>query len=453
MKTKIIRYSNFIRPLVAILDLVIIAIILFFFSDKEFSNIQFLSYLIFSWLMSAYYSNYYEVYRYTQILKICSLLVSNLFLFTLFFLAYFTVFREGIVVNRQLELLSIIIICLAAFKIILFFLLKLYRKSGGNYRRVVVIGESFAAQNIEKIFNNRLDFGYRFLGYFSDSKNNSSNHLGEISSLPKFVIENSIDEIYCEVKAITLNQRKKIRIFANENQIGFRLIPENKAIYSKNFVLEHYGTIPVLKPKKLPFEKIETHIIKRVFDIIFSTLVCVFILSWLLPILFVLVKLDSKGPFFFKQKRDGVEGQQFYCYKIRSMKLNHEADKKSATKNDNRITRIGAIIRKTSMDELPQFFNVLRGDMSVVGPRPHMNIQTKKYVREIENYLIRNSVKPGITGLAQINGYRGEIVKKSDINNRVKFDIFYIENWTFFLDLKIIFKTFFGVFLGDEKAY
>jgi putative colanic acid biosynthesis UDP-glucose lipid carrier transferase len=135
------------------------------------------------------------------------------------------------------------------------------------------------------------------------------------------------------------------------------------------------------------------------------------------------------------------------------MKINKDSDKIHAIKDDHRITKVGAFLRKTSLDELPQFFNVLKGDMSVVGPRPHMNIQTEKYLKEIDNYIIRNSVKPGITGLAQVSGYRGEIQKKSDIDNRVRFDIFYIENWSFFLDIKIIFQTLMSVFKGAEKAY
>ena len=203
----------------------------------------------------------------------------------------------------------------------------------------------------------------------------------------------------------------------------------------------------------MPFERFETHLIKRTFDVCFSLIVCIFILSWLLPILWVVVKTNSKGNFFFKQKRDGINGKQFYCYKIRSMKKNNLADKVSTKVNDDRITSVGFFLRKTSLDELPQFFNVLKGDMSIIGPRPHMNIQTEKYLKEIDNYLIRNSVKPGITGLAQVSGYRGEVKKKSDIENRVRLDIFYIENWSFFLDIKIIFQTIFSVFKGEEKAY
>ena len=176
-------------------------------------------------------------------------------------------------------------------------------------------------------------------------------------------------------------------------------------------------------------------------------------MSWLTPILWVIVKFDSKGPLFFKQEREGLNGTKFSCYKFRSMRINNLSDKIHATKNDERVTRIGAFIRKTSIDELPQFFNVLKGDMSVVGPRPHMNSLSLEYQRDIDNYLQRHAVKPGITGLAQISGYRGEVMKRSDIKNRVRMDIFYIENWSFLLDIKIIVQTVLNVFKGEEKAY
>jgi putative colanic acid biosynthesis UDP-glucose lipid carrier transferase len=268
-----------------------------------------------------------------------------------------------------------------------------------------------------------------------------------------YVLDNKIDEIYCDPSDVSESFLIEIRQFTEKHKLELRLIPENKAIYSKNFILEYFGTIPILKPKPLPFERIETHILKRIFDIFLSLFTCLFILSWLLPILGIIIKLDSKGPLFFRQKRDGLNGKQFFCYKLRSMSVNTDADIVSATKDDKRITKFGAFLRRSSLDELPQFFNVLFGDMSLVGPRPHINIQTKKYVNEVKNYLVRNSVKPGITGLAQISGYRGEVIQKSDIENRVRFDIFYIENWSFFLDLKIILQTFLFFFKKEEKAY
>jgi len=193
---------------------------------------------------------------------------------------------------------------------------------------------------------------------------------------------------------------------------------------------------------------------KRLFDICFSLFVCVFVLSWLLPILWILVKLESKGPLIFKQNREGLNGDNFICYKIRSMRMNEKSyNNIHTTKNDSRITKIGSFLRKTSMDELPQFFNVLLGDMSVVGPRPHIASLSIEYQKEVHDYLKRHIVKPGITGLAQVSGYRGEVKRKSDIKNRVRLDIFYIENWSFFLDLKIIIKTVLNVFKGEDKAY
>ena len=209
----------------------------------------------------------------------------------------------------------------------------------------------------------------------------------------------------------------------------------------------------VLNVNKLPFDFVENFYVKRLFDILFSIFVCVFILSWLMPILWVLVKLESKGPLVFKQGREGINGKEFICYKFRSMRANNLPGREHVTINDKRVTRIGSFLRKTSMDELPQFLNVLFGDMSVVGPRPHLESLSLEYQKDVDDYLKRHIVKPGITGLAQVSGYRGEIQRKSDIKNRIRLDIFYIENWSFLLDIKIIIKTILNVFTGEEKAY
>lgn len=382
-----------------------------------------------------------------------SLVVAQFFIFLLAYLSYFSIFKEGEIINNQFLIFYLIFSSITFFKFFIFYVLKEYRSGGKNYRNIVLLGELASAKKIENLFKNKNDLGYRFFGFFSDKNYVTDNYLGSLKNSFKFIEENDIDEVYCDSTLINTNQLLKIQKFVEEKKLELRLIPKNKAIYSKDFILEYFGTIPILKPKPLPFEKIETHIIKRSFDIFFSLIVCTFLLSWLLPILWIIIKIDSKGPLFFKQKRDGINGTQFYCYKLRSMKVNELADYISASKNDSRITKVGAFLRKTSIDELPQFFNVLIGDMSIVGPRPHINVQTKKYINEIENYLVRNSVKPGITGLAQISGYRGEIIKKSDIENRVKLDIFYIENWSFFLDIKIIAQTFFNIFKKEEKAY
>ena len=445
------RHSNLIRPAQIAIDIFTILIIVLF--SKEDIDGVFCAYITILWLFIAFYTKFYNVYRYTHISKLLVLIIAQFFIFILGFFSYFTLFSESKFTSVQLKVLILIIFTIMAFKFFSFFLLKRYRSGGNNYRNVVVFGENKAAQNVANLFKSRGDLGYRFHGFFSDNRLVSRTCLGSIKEGLEYVANNNIDEIYCEQSSIARAKLKKIRDFCTKSNIELSLIPENKAIYSKDFILEHFGTIPILKPKHLPFERTETYIVKRIFDILFSSLVCVFLLSWLLPILWVLVKTDSSGAFFFKQIRDGAEGKQFYCYKIRSMKRNGVSNSLSATKHDARITRVGAFLRKTSLDELPQFFNVLKGDMSVVGPRPHMNIQTEKYLKEIDNYLIRNSVKPGITGLAQVSGYRGEVQTKTDIEHRVRLDIFYIENWSFVLDLKIVFQTIFKSFKGQEKAY
>jgi len=447
------KRSILIRPLIVIIDLILIISIIYFISDKEYLNLSFVFYIIAFWLFISYYTKYYNVYRYTHVSRLVTLLLSQFFVFSLAYLSYFSIFKEGEIVNKQFLVFALIFFTVSSTKFLIFYLLKKYRSKGRNYRNIVLFGEVGSARKLENLFHHKNDLGYRFFGFFSDKVYKSKNYLGALDRGFSYIINNKIDEVYCDPSKVSSSRLIEITKFVEKNELDLRILPENKAIYSKDFILEYFGTIPILKPKPLPFENIETHVIKRVFDLLFSSVVCLLILSWMLPILWVVIKLDSKGTFFFKQKRDGLDGKQFYCYKLRSMKINSNADKVSACKNDKRVTKVGAFLRKTSLDELPQFFNVFVGDMSIVGPRPHINVQTKKYTNEVENYLIRNSIKPGITGLAQVSGYRGEVIKKSDIDNRVRLDIFYIENWSFFLDIKIIAQTCFNFFIKEEKAY
>ena len=194
-------------------------------------------------------------------------------------------------------------------------------------------------------------------------------------------------------------------------------------------------------------------ILKRTFDITFSLFIIIFLLSWITPIIGLIIKIESRGPVFFKQTRNGIKFREFTCYKFRSMIENNDADIQQATKNDKRVTKIGKILRKTSLDELPQFFNVLIGNMSVVGPRPHMIRENKRYSKSVDKFMVRHFVKPGITGLAQVKGFRGEIETDEDIINRVKYDIYYLENWSLILDLNIVFLTTINFLTGQKKAY
>ena len=448
------RYSFLIKPLQVSFDVFIINLIIYLIGDKAFLNVYFLSYISVFWLITSHFSSFYKVYRYTGLLRVLSLLGRHFLMFILGYFAYFGVFREGDVVNNQFLILVSIILSISTVKFLWLFLLKTYRSRGNNYRTTVVVGFDVSAKNIIKLFKSKSNLGYKFLGFFSDKIHDKNEYLGSLESIFKYANDNVVDEIYCSISSLNEDQIKRINKFAIDKNIVLKLIPNSTELYSKNQSVEYYDdALMVLNVNKLPFEFTENFYIKRIFDIFFSLFVSIFLLSWLLPILWVLVKLESKGPLIFKQGREGINGKEFICYKFRSMQINDLSDKVHATKNDARVTKMGAFLRKTSMDELPQFFNVLLGNMSVVGPRPHLESLSLEYQKDVDDYLKRHIVKPGITGLAQISGYRGEIKRKSDIKNRVRLDIFYIENWSFFLDVKIIIQTVLNVFKGEEKAY
>jgi putative colanic acid biosynthesis UDP-glucose lipid carrier transferase len=216
--------------------------------------------------------------------------------------------------------------------------------------------------------------------------------------------------------------------------------------------LDYYDTFPILSFKHFPLDKFWNQFLKRSFDIAFSLFVIIFIFSWMFPITALAILLDSGKPVFYLQKRIGLKGKAFYCYKFRTMKLSKDNGIKSTVKGDKRITKLGKILRKSSLDELPQFFNVLKGDMSVAGPRPHMAVQDEYYNDLILKYSLRHYVKPGITGLAQVKGFRGEISTKEDMQKRIIADVYYVKNWSFLLDILIIIRTFFKTLGGDENA-
>jgi putative colanic acid biosynthesis UDP-glucose lipid carrier transferase len=448
------RYSYLIKPIQVFVDVSILNAIIYFIYDKEFLNFSFISYITLFWLFTSYFFGFYQVYRHTSFFRVFHLLAKQFLIFVLGYFAYFGFFREGYIVNNQFLILTSITLSISFVKFLGFIILKKYRSFGNNYRTAIVLGYDDSSKNIIKLFKSKSNLGYKYLGFFSNKEYKNIEYLGELDELYEYVTEHIVDEIYCSLTTLTKAEIKRISKFALDKNIFLKLIPNSTELYSKNQSVEYYDdTLMVLNIHKLPFEFTENFYLKRVFDIIFSLFVCLFILSWLTPVLWLFVKIESKGPLIFKQKREGINCEKFVCYKFRSMKINKLSDQVHTIKNDGRITKMGAFLRKTSMDELPQFFNVLLGDMSVVGPRPHLESLSLEYQKDVNDYLKRHIVKPGITGLAQVSGCRGEIRKRADIKNRVRFDIFYIENWSFLLDIKIIIKTVLNVFNGEEKAY
>ena len=328
-------------------------------------------------------------------------------------------------------------------------MLKRYRLVGGNYRNVIILGLNQKTEQLRKFFTDNPEYGYQLIKTYDFSAREEL----EMQEVFDFVLANNIDEIYSSIAELDNDQLGSLVDFADNNLKILKFVPDNKEIYSRRLEYNYYGYLPVLSLRRIPILEPFNLFIKRSFDIMLALIIIVGLLSWLTPLLAIIIKLESKGPVFFKQKRNGLDYKEFFCYKFRSMRPNPMADLHQVTRGDQRITRVGRIIRKTSIDELPQFINVLKGEMSVVGPRPHMVSHTHMYAERIDKFMVRHFIKPGITGLAQVTGYRGEVETDEDIINRVKFDIFYLENWSMLLDLKIIVQTVYNAIRGDEKAY
>jgi len=443
------RYSGFLRPISYMIDLIIIGYFSFGIISEKSNLLYFFIYISSSWIVSTLLSEFYEVYRYTRVTKILGLIAKQTILFLLLVFAFFGFYNELSI--QSISILKYIFLAMSFItiaKFSIYFLLKEYRKVfKGNLRKVVIVGLNKKTDQLRKYFNDNPDYGYQLVTIF-DLK-----QFQNIEEIIKHISENEVDEIYSSIAELNNKELTSLIDFADNNLKILKFLPDNKEIYSKKLDFTYYDFLPILSMRRIPTDEPINLFVKRIFDVIFSLIVIIGVLSWLTPILGLIIKMESKGPIFFKQKRNGLDYKEFYCYKFRSMRPNPEAHLYQIKKNDPRVTRIGKIIRKTSIDELPQFINVLKGNMSVVGPRPHMVSHTHMYAEKIDQFMVRHFIKPGITGLAQVSGFRGEVEDDNFIINRVKYDIFYLENWSLLMDLKIVVKTVYNALSGDEKAY
>ena len=414
------------------------------------SNFGYHTILSLSWIVISYYSAYYEVYRFTKEITILVKLLKQFIFISLITFAYVGYKYKYVTPDEVWNYIIFSFISVGFVKFSIFFLLKKYRLLyGGNLRNVIILGYGKDVEELKLFFTTNPNYGYNLMRVF----NLKINKKEEIKACYEFVTKNNVDEIYGSLNTLNTTDLDSLIHFADNNLKTIKLLPDSKNRMLRNLAVEYYGYVPVISLRTIPLDKVINKRIKRLFDVVFSLLVILLLLLWLTPLIAVLIKIESKGPIFFKQRRNGLNYKEFYCYKFRSMRLNSKADLEQVQKNDPRVTKFGKILRKFSLDELPQFFNVVLGDMSVVGPRPHMVSHTEMYAKSVDKFMVRHFIKPGITGLAQINGCRGEVESDKDIVNRVKFDIFYLENWSILLDLKIIYKTVVNVIKGEEKAY
>ena len=457
------QYSKFLHPLYLLGDLVLLNVAFLISYYLQFSNLDLFIFnpyfflLIFFnivWIFVSVLLDNHEKNRMATDSAIAKKIIKGLVLH-LAAIATILLFVKATYFSRLLLIYSYALFGTFVFtwRIAFIYTLRAYRKKGYNFRTYIIVGFTEQGQNLNKLFAKHPEFGYRFLGYFDDQTNNEF-VTGKIADIQNFVKEHKIDEIYFSTSELDKTYVKNLVKFADQNLVRVKLLANSPHdVNNQKLYPSQVGPLSVFSIRKEPLRDSFSRLSKRVFDIIFSSFVIVCIHSWLVPIIAILIKLDSKGPVFFKQKRTGLDGKDFWCLKFRTMKVNSDADSKQATKDDSRITKLGAFLRKSSIDELPQFFNTLKGDMSVVGPRPHMLKHTEYYSQEVEKFMVRHLVKPGITGLAQTKGYRGETKEVSAMKNRVRMDVFYVENWSLFLDIKIIFMTVFNMVRGEKNAY
>lgn len=324
-----------------------------------------------------------------------------------------------------------------------------------DYKPVVILGAGALGEELRNYLDDHIILGYKVVGFFDDkvSSINGTAVLGKLEESIAYAKEHRIKEIFCALPDQAMGKIQVLMRQADREMIRFKMVPDIKDYFRKNVSVQWFGHIPVLSPRKEPLEIKMNQVLKRSFDVAVSLMVIIFLLSWIIPLMGILIRLGSKGPVFFRQLRSGKDNEAFYCLKFRSMVVNDEADVRQASKADHRITKIGAFMRRNSIDELPQFINVLVGDMSIVGPRPHMLQHTAAYAALIDQFMVRHLVLPGITGWAQIKGLRGETTAEKAMQERVKADIWYLENWSLFLDLKITFLTAWHVIAGSENAH
>jgi len=457
------RYTNLFRFFFAFLDLLAINIVHLVFSFSmtrinRFGYEYMLLFIVFNmmWLASAYFNalyisdSHYNFERFAKRSAKTFIMFGGIIMLFIF-IYHFNYSRLFVGLN----LLGIGITILITRTLVLFvsFYLKKINKFG---KKIIVLGYNDLSKKLVNYFleHNR---NLSIQGYFEDQS-----QIHELSSFPilgarndcvSYAIEKGISEIYSTLSPENNGYVYDLAQTAETNMIRFKFVPDFHLFVNRNIFIDYADDIPILSLRVEPLEEIANRIKKRLCDIIFSSIIIFLLLSWLLPLVAILIKLTSRGSVIFIQKRSGRDNRIFRCYKFRSLRINNDADVKQVTPDDTRFTSLGRFLRKTNLDELPQFINVLLGNMSVVGPRPHMLKHTENYSKMLNEYMIRHYVKPGITGWAQVKGYRGEIKKEEQLRKRIEHDIWYMENWSLWLDTKIIFLTIYNMIRGDKNAF
>lgn len=461
----IYKHSFIIHLLQLFIDFSILIVLFFMFlfihnpdSHRTFESIivfsndhyKALILILVSWSFISSYSKIYSKFSDERFIDFTRRFILHSFWFALILFAISGIKTENLFTNKESAYFLIILTCLSFIvKLIIFYTLKYFQRTGKIVKeKILIVGENSYTDSFKMLILNHSELGLIIKNHLSFNSNDNSYKI-----LSNELLNQQITSIYIAIGGnLTIEKINIITKFAEENYLEVKYLFDSFIDSQSNLDLSFIDTFPIFTYKKFPLDHLMNKIIKRTFDLLFSIIIFILILWWLLPFLSFMVYFSQGSPILFKQKRNGLNGHEFNCLKFRTMRPDKLNNKKPTERDDPRVTKLGRILRKTSLDELPQFINVLKGDMSIVGPRPHMVSENETYTEIINRYSLRHYVKPGITGLAQIKGYRGAIDSDKDMEMRIRTDIYYVRNWSFLLDLFIIYKTGKLMIFGDENA-
>lgn len=459
-----------IRLMVMTIDLLSIALLLVLFEwgwlrifgERMFEGDKYIVIFVLcaSYAVGSYFSGMVLYHRGIRVDQVVVESLKNMAAFYISWLAISSLLAPTL--NRSLSFSYFFIfaaIAITALRVVSRLLVMLYRKQGYNQCRVIYLG---SGGNMQELFGEmalRLTTGYQVLGYFDSHPNvdfdDRCRYLGGNDEALEYISSHNVDRVYCGLSS-SYGESVMVPLinYCERNLIRFYAIPNLRNYFHRRLTLEMFSDVPMFSIHAEPLAMLGNRVAKRALDIVVSGVFLVTLFPIIYLVVGAIIKLSSPGEVLFRQRRHGLDGKEFWCYKFRSMRLNDDSDSVQATERDPRKTKFGDFLRRTSIDELPQFYNVLRGDMSIVGPRPHMLKHTEEYSHLIETYMVRHYIRPGITGWAQVTGFRGETKELSDMQGRVKADIWYLEHWSLILDIYIIYKTIVMIITrSDKKAY
>jgi putative colanic acid biosynthesis UDP-glucose lipid carrier transferase len=440
----------------------------FFFIEKSTFSIPFSVHLVyvstsvFSWYLAARISRLNTDRRFNKYAEEIIFIGYTILLFAfiqganMFFFQLFIYYNSSFFYDYLIILFAILFLV----KYIVRKYLHAFTNKGKIFERMVIVSDPDYANHFFDILTRNAFYGYKCLGALHDSSEGLDlcPYLGNSAQIESIIEQMDLDEVVIALPQDKEKEINRIITICNDHRVNVRIIPNFTHLTSSPMTIENIGLIPVISQQALPLDEWGNQLIKRSFDIIFSLLFFVLIASWLFPILILLVKLTSSGPVFYKQKRWGLNNSHINVYKFRTMYFKAPTSRADGSfiqteEEDSRVTPLGRILRKTSLDELPQFVNVLRGDMAVVGPRPHSIPHNLESINVVSSYTLRHIIKPGITGWAQVNGFRGITKTNLDMQNRVNYDLYYIRKWNFWLDCQIVLQTIINMLKGEDQAY